>query len=343
MNQSNDAMHLLSDDERAALEIDLDDAADASAADGPQAADAQPDKQVPPVQDAPADDAGGDDQEQKDASAPAPDAAPQEAGAAQEPEATPQAAAPEPAAQAPYTVDYRLPDDYEQRRKDLASKFASLDERAETGAISSTEYLRESRELIREEARLNDMQQRHDFAQQVNERATKQQSAEWDAAIATLLLEVKRQAVADEPDYANSEQLGAQLGAQVNVIASARGLDMNGYLAPAVKLELLQQARRELYFRQTGKVLDAKHDAHAPAAAGDKPDEAAARKALADKRKPRLDGLPVPVSALPGAGGSSGEEAEFAAMSELEGEELAEAMDKMRKSNPEKFARFMAA
>lgn len=312
-----DAMALLSDDERAALEIKLDDEPGASGSDDDD--DGQGDQPAGPAaaEPAPAAAPAAADEHVDDASAPA----------AQLPAAPAPVAAP---------VGYQLPDDFADQRKALDEKFSGLDERLDAGDITSAEYARELRALAREESKLDAMQMHADLAEETRQRtAEAQQKAEnedWQAAAGVLAAEVAADKIDGEPDYANDEKAGYQLGLQANAIMVSRGMDPAVALSRNEKVDLLRQARRELYYRATGKTL--------PTPGAD--DAAAAKKATADKRRVDVSGITPPVSSLPGAGGSDGEEAEFSAVMELEGEAFDNAVANMKARSPEKYARFMA-
>lgn len=321
-----DALALLSEDERAALEIELDDEQPGGDDDDDGQGDQPPAAAAPaPAADAPA------------PAAPAAPVAPAAAADEQGGDAGALATQP-PAASAPVAapVGYQLPDDFADQREALDAKFSDLDERLDAGDITSNEYARELRALTREEAKLDAMQTHADLAEEARKRtAEAQQKAEsddWQAAAGVLAAEVAADKIEGEPDYANDEKAGYQLGLQANAIMVSRGMDPAVALSRNEKVDLLRQARRELYYRATGKTLPAPGGA----------DATAAKKAAADKRRVDVSGITPPVSSLPGAGGSDGEEAEFSAVMELEGEAFDNAVANMRARSPEKYARFMA-
>ena len=322
-----DALALLSDDERAALELVLDG----------EATDQADDE---------GDDDDQDEQDEGEADAgqaPAPDAKP-EPGTEQAADAPAAAAAPAPAvAPLPAAYDYKLPDDFEARTAALEGKYADLQAKMEEGEISTAEYGLQLRELNREDARLEGMRQRAEMAEEMRTQAAaaeqQRESQGWTRAIDTLVKEVGAQKIEGEPDYANDEAAGRQLGAQVNAIMVSRGIEPNSTNVPeADKLAMLRQARRELYYRLTGNTLPADAGAQSAESA-----RAEAKKAKAAERRPKLEGLVPPVSSLPGAGGNAGEEAEFESINGLEGEAYENAVATMRARDPAKFQRFLAS
>lgn len=315
-----DAMALLSDDERAALEIELDDEQPG----GDDDDDGQGDQ--PPAAAAPA------------PAAPAAPVAPAAAADEQGGDAGALATQP-PAASAPVAapVGYQLPDDFADQREALDAKFSDLDERLDAGDITSNEYARELRALTREEAKLDAMQTHADLAEEARKRtAEAQRKAEekaWDDASGVLVAEAAKEKIDGEFDYANNMDACYQLGSMARTIMLNKGVNPDVALLPQnEKVDVLRQARRLLYYSATGKTL--------PTSGGDDAD--AAKKAAADKRRVDVSGITPPVSSLPGAGGSDGEEAEFSAVMELEGEAFDNAVANMRARNPEKYARFMA-
>lgn len=316
-----DAMALLSDDEREALGLTLGDEAAA-----------QPDDES----DDDADDGDDDAPAESDAGSDTEDDAP-----AAEPEAPADARAADHQTTAMAGYSYTLPDDFDEQRSALEAKYEALEERMQGGDISSAEYSRELRALGREESRLDGMQQRADIAAEMREQAERaaadREGQAWMRAVDLVVKEAKDQAIEGEPDYAGDEKAGLQLGAQVNAIMVARGIEPGAFVSDADKLDMLRQARRELHFRRTGQALP---DDSAKVGADER---AAAKKEKADARKPKLEGIVPPVSTLPGAGGSGGEEAEFAALIELDGEAFENAMSTLRARDPAKYERFLAS
>ncbi len=319
------AMALLSDEEREALTLVLGDEpeADDDDDDDDEPDDKAAEADVKEVEDAEADEDDGADAKETEAAEPA-DAEPAEAK--------------ESAEILPFALDYKLPEDFDEQRAALEEGFAAIEEELDTGDISTAEYVRKLRELTREEAKLDDMQRRHDYAVQAaehaKEAASRAESAAWDQAIASFTAEAEQAGIEGTPDYRNDEKIGFALGTQVQAILAARG-HKQGDPVPD-KMELLRQAHREIYYRINAKPL--------PETGGGVESKKAEVKS---KRKAKVKGVPTALSQVQGSGGNdvgaTGEAAEFESILALDGAEYEAAVASLQRRNPAKFERFLAS
>jgi len=345
-------LDLLTDDERAALALELnaedgegqtdgDDDDKDEAGSGEAAATAEPTAAATDAPTAAKETAAA----QTEAAAPA---GALEKPADQQPAAAaPQAAAApapaQPAAQAPLeslaVFQYQVPKDYEDRAKALEGKFLDLDQQLADGAIDQQDYNKQLRALTREQSDLAAVASRaeiaREMAQQAQAQLAQREADGWNQAMQTLAGEIKGQDGA--PDYTQDNKLALALGKQVETLMIERGLDPS---QPAQgKLDLLRQAHGVLMFMKTGKApgeAAAKPDAQAAAAQA-----AQAIKDAAAARKPDLSKAAASIANVPAADNGA-DLGEFAHLDKLEGVKLENALENLMRTNPAAYARYTA-
>jgi len=326
-SESDVAMALLSQDERDALAIDLDD----GGLNGEEGAGEVKTGDTPPAE------AGKDEGADK---TPAKTSAEEPASAAA-PASPAQDEAPAPAP-APTPYAYELPADFGQRRADLTAKFDALDKRLADGDIETAEYGRELRALNRQESELDAMQNRADIAREMTEQAKKNAVAlendAWEREIEKLVKSIEDDAaLKDKPDYRNDAKAGSALGMQVQALIAARGIDTSRPVAN--KAELLRAAHMALYFMRTGRAIG--DSAPAPAPEKDKPKVPPEVKAKTEKeRKPDLSRAAPLVSTLPGSDAPL-DTSEFANINSLQGQKYEDAVAKLAQRDPAAYRRFL--
>jgi len=295
-------------DEIAADDKDEDESAGSAT---PEAADAAPAEAAP-----------------AEGAAQAAEAAPAVDGAAAE--SAPEAAEPAPVGATPAlrpSYTYELPADFEERAADVRTQRESLLDRYDAGELTREELRSEQAKLDDQARELDSMRNRADIARDMREQTLQHRK---QAAIDTLFDNAAKPEFGGV-DYRSDQGKFRDLDAFVKVLAAD---DANA----EKPLEwFLNEAHRRV------RALHGIAQAPAPAApaAPANATPAQAKAAAAAKRRPEIP-QGVDLSAVPGGGDASDVGGEFADVMDLEGEAYEDAIAAMAKSQPQRFARFMA-
>jgi hypothetical protein len=294
-----DALATLTDEERAAIQSDDEDAGAAPAAE----ADA-------PGADAEGDD--GDDDNDEDG-----DAQGEDSAAASDPAPAPAAAAPAaaPTTATPTGYQAALPADYDDKVKAVADREAELKRAFRAGELEFDEFETRRDELQREREGLTIARAKAEIASEMQAQTAETQ---WRTTVERFL-----DTSAAALDYRKDSEAMADLDGFVKVLAGRESNSrqpMEWFLAEAHK--------RVMALRGPSAA-----PAPAPAPAVDRKAEAAAA------RKPRLDDVPATLAQVPGGDGPGDIGGEFADVLALDGLEYEAAIARMTPVQRERFAR----
>lgn len=258
------------------------------------------------------------------------------AASAPAPAAAAAAAAPTaPAEAAPAPVyQFELPADFNDRVKKAADDEAGIWGRHEQGEISLEEARSELAKLRPVQAELDRMRMQSDISADMRRQAVEQEKR---TAVTRLVTHAASDA-GGKVDYQNDPEKWADLDTFVRRLAASEAnadKPMDWFLQEAHKRVLA------LHGLTPAKVDDPKPDGGAPGDAAAK--AAAAVKQATDKRRQSLDEL-SPVPNLPAGGAARTDTAgEFSDVMALEGMEFEQAIANMARTNPQRYARFVAS
>lgn len=318
-----DLINTMTDEERAAINDD-DGAGDAAALQA-LAADAGDDDDDDD-DDAPADPAVDAAPAADPAPAPAADPAPAAAQADAQPpvDEAPDAATNE-AAQPPTPVyEFRLPDDFAERKGALKSAFEELRVRRQEGDISLEEYDAEADKLAEQQRELDKLEVRADLAADMQRQHA---AAQRTATANSVLTDAKKAGL----DYSADEEKFAELRATMAALQNVPSHAAKGFE------HVLREADRRV---RLAHGIGVTPPVSAPPPAAPK-SPAQVKAAAVAARKPDLAAAPTSLAQVPGGDGPGDVGGEFDHIFELVGTPYEDAIAEIAK-NPTKWARFQA-
>lgn len=282
----------------------------------------------------PADEDAAAEGEAEPAAAAAPAAEPQaEAAEPEQPEPVAAApAAPEPPAVAqvdetlPPVYSYQLPADYEERVAAAKTAREALLDRFEAGEVTREELRAEQARLDEEQRALDGMRIRADTAADMQRQA---QETIKERAVASLFDNAAK-AENGAIDYRKDEARRRDLDLFVRALAAD---DAN---ADKPLTWFLNEAHRRVRVLHGDAAPAPTPAAPAPAARVDP------KKAAVEKRRAPIPAEVADLSAVPGGGDPSDVGGEFADIMDLDGDAFEDAIARMAKTEPARFARFQA-
>jgi hypothetical protein len=249
------------------------------------------------------------------------------------PAANPPAADPAPAAAAaaedpaipPTTVtatyDAKLPSDYDDQVKSLATQEADLKAKFKSGEIDFDEFELQRGELLTKREELTLARAKAEISQEMTQQTAQSQ---WKATVDRFVLSAAKED--GGIDYRKDLAKQADLDQFVRVLAAR---------------EENADKPMDWFLSEAHRRVKALHGVTAaPAPKGDTPvDPAAAAKAANDARKPPVGAVPATLAQVPGGDGPGDVAGEFADIDALEGEALESAIAKLTPAQREKWAR----
>lgn len=255
------------------------------------------------------------------------------------PAATPPAADPAPAADAAAedpdnqpdnqpatatvtaTYEAKLPSDYDDQVKALATEEADLKAKFKSGEIDFDEFDVQRGELLVKREALTLARAKAEISQEMTQQTAKSQ---WKATVDRFVLSAAKED--GGIDYRKDQAKQADLDQFVRVLAAR---------------EDNADKPMDWFLSEAHRRVKALHGISAvPAPKGDTPaDPAAAAKAANDARKPPVAAAPATLAQVPGGDGPGDVAGEFADIDALEGEALEAAIGKLTPAQREKWAR----
>ncbi len=212
------------------------------------------------------------------------------------------------------TYRAQLPADYDEQLTALKQEFANLAEQFKQGDIDFEEYKALTDQLADRRDALTSLRTKAEISREMQEQSAEQ---EWQWTIRRFVAKTARE---EKIDYRSDEAKRNDLDAFVKVLAA------NPANANKDGDWFLNEAHRRV------KTL---HGIAEPTQKNNIP----SKTEVPPSRKPKLDGLPTTLAAVPGSDGPGDIGDEFADIDKLEGIELERAISRMSKEQREKYAR----
>lgn len=241
---------------------------------------------------------------------PAPADAPAASAAVEEPAMPPSAVT--------ATYDAKLPSDYDDQVKTLATQEADLKAKFKSGEIDFDEFELQRGELLTRRDELNQARIKAEISQEMTQQTAQNQ---WKNTVDRFVLSAAKED--GGIDYRKDLAKQADLDQFVRVLAAR---------------EENSDKPMDWFLTEAHKRVKALHGV-ADAAPAPKVDPAAAAKAANDARKPPVAAAPATLAQVPGGDGPGDVAGEFADIDALEGDALESAIAKMTPAQREKWAR----
>jgi hypothetical protein len=216
------------------------------------------------------------------------------------------------------TYDAKLPSDYDDQVKTLATQEADLKAKFKSGEIDFDEFELQRGELLTRRDELNQARIKAEISQEMTQQTAQNQ---WKSTVDRFVMSAAKEE--GGIDYRKDLSKQADLDQFVRVLASR---DENS------------DKPMDWFLTEAHKRVKALHGV-ADVAPAPKADPAAAAKAANEGRKPPVAAMPATLAQVPGGDGPGDVAGEFADIDALEGDALESAIAKMTPAQREKWAR----
>lgn len=216
------------------------------------------------------------------------------------------------------TYDAKLPSDYDDQVKTLATQEADLKAKFKSGEIDFDEFEVQRGELLTRRDELNQARIKAEISQEMTQQTAQNQ---WKSTVDRFVMSAAKEE--GGIDYRKDLAKQADLDQFVRVLASR---DENS------------DKPMDWFLTEAHKRVKALHGV-ADVAPAPKADSAAAAKAANEGRKPPVAAMPATLAQVPGGDGPGDVAGEFADIDALEGDALESAIAKMTPAQREKWAR----
>lgn len=210
----------------------------------------------------------------------------------------------------------KLPSDYDDQVKALATEEADLKAKFKSGEIDFDEFEVQRGELLTRREELTLARAKAEISQEMTQQTAQNQ---WKSTVERFIASAAREE--NGIDYRKDLEKQADLDNFVKVLANR---------------EENSDKPMDWFLTEAHKRVRALHGL---AAAAERVDPAAAAKAANAARKPPIDGAPVTLAQVPGGDGPGDVAGEFADLDALEGEALESAIAKLTPTQREKWVR----
>jgi hypothetical protein len=242
------------------------------------------------------------------AAAPAADPAPAAAAAAEDPAIPPTTVT--------ATYDAKLPSDYDDQVKSLATQEADLKAKFKSGEIDFDEFELQRGELLTKREELTLARAKAEISQEMTQQTAQSQ---WKATVDRFVLSAAK------------EDGGIDYRKDL-----AKQADLDQFLRVLAAREENADKPMDWFLSEAHRRVKALHGLATPAS---KVDDATAVKAANEARKPPIGSAPATLAQVPGGDGPGDVAGEFADIDALEGEALESAIAKLTPAQREKWAR----